>query len=197
MICHLLCIRAIAQDSQETGQNKYPPPSENTFNPRDRSQFALILIQINNGTFSYRPRTMNFIASNLALLPPPRWIPARRRCGRFPSSSDAFAGKPNPPIVPPVPQREHAHAPPARTRRHAVRRRRGAGRGRALAVRCRRRPEPAFPAIQLAGDRPNPPRAPPRGETPLPVPNFPYCALCSSNFSIAGARPRRSAVLAR
>jgi hypothetical protein len=44
---------------------------------------------------------------------------------------------------------------------------------------------------------PSLPRAPPRGETPVPVPNFPYCALCTANFSFAGARPRRSAVLAR
>jgi hypothetical protein len=61
----------------------------------------------------------------------------------------------------------------------------------------RRRPAPAFPAIRLAGDRSKPPRAPPRGETPVPAPNFPYCALCSANFAFAGARPRRSAVLAR
>jgi hypothetical protein len=61
----------------------------------------------------------------------------------------------------------------------------------------RRRPTPAFPAIQLAGDRSKPPRAPPRGETPVPVPNFPYCALCSSNFAFVGARPRWSTVLAR
>jgi hypothetical protein len=54
-----------------------------------------------------------------------------------------------------------------------------------------------FSAIQLAGDRSKPPRAPPRGETPVPVPNFPYCALCSANFTLAGARPRRSAVLTR
>jgi hypothetical protein len=67
----------------------------------------------------------------------------------------------------------------------------------ALAVRRRRRPEPTFPTIQLAGDRPKPPRAPPRGETPVSVPNFPYCALCSSNFAFAGARPRRFTVLAR
>jgi hypothetical protein len=66
----------------------------------------------------------------------------------------------------------------------------------ALAARRRRRPEPAFPTIQLAGDRSKPPRAPPRGETPVPVPNFFYCALCSSNFAFTGARPRRSAVLA-
>jgi hypothetical protein len=54
-----------------------------------------------------------------------------------------------------------------------------------------------FPAIQLVGDRAQPPRVLPRGETPVPVPNFPYCALCSSNFAFAGARLRRSAVLAR
>jgi hypothetical protein len=67
----------------------------------------------------------------------------------------------------------------------------------ALTTRRRWRPASVFPAIQLAGDRAKPPRAPPRGETPVPVPNFPYCALCSSNFTFAGARPRRSAVLAR
>jgi hypothetical protein len=54
-----------------------------------------------------------------------------------------------------------------------------------------------FSAIQLAEDCSKPPRAPPRGETTIPVPNFPYCALCSSNFAFAGARPRQSAVLAR
>jgi hypothetical protein len=59
------------------------------------------------------------------------------------------------------------------------------------------RPPPAFPAIQLTGDRSKPPRAPPRGETPVPMPNFPYCALCSSNFTFASARPRQSTVLAR
>jgi hypothetical protein len=67
----------------------------------------------------------------------------------------------------------------------------------AHAASHRRRPAPAFPAIQLAGDRSKPPRAPPRGETPVPVPNFPYCALCSANFAFAGARPRRSTVFAR
>jgi hypothetical protein len=56
-----------------------------------------------------------------------------------------------------------------------------------------RRPVPVFSVIQLAEDR----SKPPRGETPIPVPNFPYCALCSANFAFAGARPRRSAVLAR
>jgi hypothetical protein len=61
----------------------------------------------------------------------------------------------------------------------------------------RRRPAPAFPAIQLARDRSKPPRDPPRGETPVPVPTFPYCALCSAIFAFAGARPWRSAVLAR
>jgi hypothetical protein len=59
------------------------------------------------------------------------------------------------------------------------------------------RPAPAFPAIQLVGDRAKPLRAPPRGETPVPVPNFPFCALCLANFTFADARPRRSAVLAR
>jgi hypothetical protein len=66
----------------------------------------------------------------------------------------------------------------------------------AHAASRRRRPAPAFLAIQLAGDCSKPPRAPPRGETLVPVPNFPYCALCSANFAFAGARPRRSAVLA-
>jgi hypothetical protein len=55
---------------------------------------------------------------------------------------------------------------------------------------------PAFPAIQLAGDRPKPPRAPPQGETPVPVPNFPYYALCSANFTVIGARPWQTVVLA-
>jgi hypothetical protein len=67
----------------------------------------------------------------------------------------------------------------------------------ALAARRRRRLALAFPTIQLAGDCAKPPRAPPRGETPVPVPNFPYCALCLANFGFAGARPRRTAVLAR
>jgi hypothetical protein len=67
----------------------------------------------------------------------------------------------------------------------------------AHAANSRRRSAPSFPAIQLAGDRSKPHRAPPRGETPVPVPNFPYCALCSSNFSFAGARLRWSAALAR
>jgi hypothetical protein len=47
----------------------------------------------------------------------------------------------------------------------------------ALVARHRRRPAPAFPTIQLAGDHAKPPRAPPRGETPLPVLNFPSFAL--------------------
>jgi hypothetical protein len=67
----------------------------------------------------------------------------------------------------------------------------------AHAASRRRRPAPMFLAIQLAGDRSKPPRAPPRGETPVPAPNFPYCALCSTNFAFAGARPRRTAVLSR
>jgi hypothetical protein len=65
----------------------------------------------------------------------------------------------------------------------------------ALVASRRRRPPPVSPAIQLVGDRSKPPRAPPQGETPVSVPNFPYCALCSANFTFAGARPRRSAVL--
>jgi hypothetical protein len=59
------------------------------------------------------------------------------------------------------------------------------------------RPAPASPAIQLVGVHAKPPRAPPQGETPLLVPNFPYCALCSVNFTLTGVRPRWSAVLAR
>jgi hypothetical protein len=56
---------------------------------------------------------------------------------------------------------------------------------------------PTFSTIQLAGDRAKPPRAPPRGETPVPVPNFPYCALCSANFDFADARPRQTTVFVR
>jgi hypothetical protein len=67
----------------------------------------------------------------------------------------------------------------------------------ALAASHRRRPAPVFPAIQLVGDRPKPAQALPRGETPVPVPNFPYCALCLSKFTFAGARRRRSAALTR
>jgi hypothetical protein len=67
----------------------------------------------------------------------------------------------------------------------------------AHAARRRQRPTPAFPANQLTGDRSKPSRVPPRGETPVPVPNSLDCALCSANFIVAGARPRRSAVLAR
>jgi hypothetical protein len=89
--------------------------------------------------------------------------------------------------APPVP---HAHPSPHFAQLHPLSR-------SAHAASRRRRPAPAFPAIQLAGDRSKPPRTPPRGETPVPVPNFPYCALCSANFSFAGAQPRRSAVLAR
>ncbi|PWZ36781.1 hypothetical protein Zm00014a_037480 [Zea mays] len=64
------------------------------------------------------------------------------------------------------------------------------------ASRCRR-PASAFPTVQATRDHARPPRAPPRGETPVPVPNFPYYALCSANFTFAGARPRRTAMLAR
>ena len=67
----------------------------------------------------------------------------------------------------------------------------------ALTAKRRQRPMPAFPTVQAAGDRARPPRAPPRGETPVPMPNFPYCALCPANFDLAGSRPRRTTVLAR
>jgi hypothetical protein len=89
--------------------------------------------------------------------------------------------------APPVPR---AHPSPHFAQFHPLSR-------SAHAASSRRRPAPAFPAVQLARDRSKPPRAPPRGETPVLVPNFPYCALCSANFTFAGARPRRSAVLAR
>jgi hypothetical protein len=89
--------------------------------------------------------------------------------------------------APPVPR---AHPSPHFAQLHPLSR-------SAHATSRRRRPTPAFPAIQLAGDRSKPPQAPPRGETPVPVPNFPYCALCLANFAFVGARPRRSAVLAR
>jgi hypothetical protein len=36
-----------------------------------------------------------------------------------------------------------------------------------------------------------------RGETHVHVLNFPYCALCSANFTFVDARPRWTAVLAR
>jgi hypothetical protein len=50
----------------------------------------------------------------------------------------------------------------------------------------------------LAHWRPRqPPRAPPRGETPMPMLNLPDFALCSANFGIANARPWRSAAPAR
>jgi hypothetical protein len=89
--------------------------------------------------------------------------------------------------APPVPR---AHLSPHFAQLHPLSR-------SAHAVSRRRRPAPAFPAIQLAGDHSKPFRAPLQGETPVPVPNFPYCAMCSANFAFAGARPRRSAVLAR
>jgi hypothetical protein len=89
--------------------------------------------------------------------------------------------------APPVPR---AHPSPHFTQPHPLSR-------SAHAASRRRRPAPAFPAIQLAGDRSKPPRAPPRGEAPVPVPNFPYCTLCSANFAFAGARPWRSAALAQ
>jgi hypothetical protein len=90
-------------------------------------------------------------------------------------------------IAPSVPR---AHPSPHFAHSHPISR-------SALAASRRRRPAPAFSTIHLAGDRSKPPRASPRGETPVPVLNFPYCALCSSNFTLADVRPRRSTVLAR
>jgi hypothetical protein len=63
-------------------------------------------------------------------------------------------------IAPPVP---YAHPSPNFAHPHPLSR-------SALAASRRRRPAPMFPAIQLAGDRSKPPRAPPRGETPVPCP---------------------------
>jgi hypothetical protein len=95
-----------------------------------------------------------------------------------------------PPTCPTLFLEPRAHPSPHFARLHPLSR-------SAHAANRRRRPAPVFPAIQLAGDRSKPPRAPPRGETLVSAPNFPYCALCSSSFAFAGARPRRSAVLAR
>jgi hypothetical protein len=89
-----------------------------------------------------------------------------------------------------APHVPHAHPSPHFAQLHPLSR-------SVHATNRRRRPAPAFPANQLVGDCPKPSRAPPRGETPVPVLNFPYCALCSANFTFAGARPRRSAMLAR
>jgi hypothetical protein len=89
--------------------------------------------------------------------------------------------------APPVP---HAHPSPQFAQHHPLSR-------STHAASHRWRSAPAFLAIQLAGDRSKPPRAPSRGETLVPVPNFPYCALCSANFTFAGAWPRWSTVLTR
>jgi hypothetical protein len=89
--------------------------------------------------------------------------------------------------APPVPR---AHPSPHFAKLHPLSR-------SAHAASRRQRPAPAFPTVQAAGDRARPPRAPPRGETPVLVPNFPYCAMCSANFNFTGARPRRTAMLAR
>jgi hypothetical protein len=89
-----------------------------------------------------------------------------------------------------APQVPRAHPSPHFVQLHPLSR-------SAHAASRRRRPVPMFPAIQLAGDCSKPPRAPPRGETPVPVPNFPYCALCSANCAFAGARSRWSTVLTR
>jgi hypothetical protein len=88
--------------------------------------------------------------------------------------------------APPVP---HAHPSPHFSQLHPLSR-------SAHAASRRRRPAPVLPAIQLAGDCSKPPRALPQGETPVPMPNFPCCTLCSVNFAFVDARPRRSAMLA-
>jgi hypothetical protein len=51
------------------------------------------------------------------------------------------------------------------------------------AASSRRRPAPAFLAIQLAGDRTRPPQAPPRAETPAPVLVLPYSCLLLANLA--------------
>jgi hypothetical protein len=58
----------------------------------------------------------------------------------------------------------------------------------AHAASRRRRPAPAFPAIQLAGDRSKPPRASPRGETPVPCPisSIAPCARPISHSLVLG-----------
>jgi hypothetical protein len=70
--------------------------------------------------------------------------------------------------APPVPR---AHPLPHFAQLHPLSR-------SAHAASRRQRPVPAFSAIQLAEDRSKPPRAPPRGETLVPMPNFPCCTLC-------------------
>jgi hypothetical protein len=67
----------------------------------------------------------------------------------------------------------------------------------AHAASRRRRPAPVFPAIQFVGDHSKPPRALPRGKTPVPMPNFPYCTLFLANSTFADTQPRRSAVFVR
>jgi hypothetical protein len=80
--------------------------------------------------------------------------------------------------APPV---THAHPSPHFAQLHPLSR-------SAHAASRRRRPAPVFPAIQLARDRYKPPRAPPRGETPVPVPNFPIapCVQPISPSSVLG-----------
>jgi hypothetical protein len=51
------------------------------------------------------------------------------------------------------------------------------------AASIRRRPAPAFSAIQLAGDRARPPQAPPQGETPAPVLVLPYSHMLLANLA--------------
>jgi hypothetical protein len=122
-------------------------------------------------------------------LPRSRHGPARAHLRTSPDfSATTLAHAPSSLLIaPPVPR---IHPSPHFAQLHPL------SRSAHAASSCRR-PAPAFPAFQLTGDRSKPPQAPPRGETPVPVPNFLYCALCLSNFAFAGALPRRSIVLAR
>jgi hypothetical protein len=121
-------------------------------------------------------------------LPRARRGPARAHSRTSPGfSAPTPAHAPNSLLrAPPVPR---AHPSPHFAQLHPLSR-------SAHAASRRRRPAPTFSAIQLAKDRSKPPRAPPRGDTLVLVPNFLYYALCSANFTFASARPQRSAVLA-
>jgi hypothetical protein len=122
--------------------------------------------------------------------------PLRTRCGpaRVHSRTSPDFSATTPAYAPisllRAPQVPRAHPSPHFAQLHPLSR-------SAHAASRRRRPAPVFPAIQLTGDCSKPPRAPPQGETPVPVPNFPYCALCSANCAFAGARSRWSTVVAR
>jgi hypothetical protein len=67
----------------------------------------------------------------------------------------------------------------------------------AHAARPRRRSAPAMPVVQSAGSHARPPRAPPRGKTPVPMLGFPNCASLLANFDFVGGWSWRSAAPAR